>query len=219
MSASKIMKVNEAPRVSTISNDTLVTVADKTTGAVSTIEFGDLKNLIRDSIKVGGRNLLKRQILNSCQNITVQGDTITMTKNGDSYWQIPLACNRSELEFGEEYTLSMTVENFPPNATWVLQGYNNSPFDIALANGRCKATFKLTEAYLSGNNFAFDDGKRLFPNGFQPVTISKIKLERGNVATDWSPAPEDLIFGGGKSRYFSTLQLRRVDSRERRVAA
>lgn len=43
-------KGNTAPRVTALADDALVTILDKTSGALTTIEFGPLKQLITDSV-------------------------------------------------------------------------------------------------------------------------------------------------------------------------
>lgn len=137
-----------------------------------------INNAVKD-IKVGGRNLLrdsKRLIKNSDYNIAIypltetlkEGDIVTCTIKGK---------------------LAETKTSF-----WV---YNSGDrIDLAfledIGNGFYRGTFKWAIAKYG----VIADNKSFWVwsfKGDQPgeSIIEWIKLERGNVATDWTPAPED----------------------------
>nr|DAJ21480.1 MAG TPA: Neck appendage protein [Siphoviridae sp. ctIbi23] len=159
-----------------------------------------------DSIMVGGRNLLKG----------THGNAVTYTyPTGTDYsdkanWITTIPLN------GDTYTLSFwaksTVANDkivvhfydPSNITSVKssQGYYSTPGD-----GRCPFTLSttITKYWVTytipkgGNSTRNVIIPRLYgPNrpelekGSGTITVQWEKLEEGNIATDWTPAPEDL---------------------------
>ncbi len=202
--------------VSTISDDALVMVAGS--GGWSPISFADLAKAVRGTLQIGGRNLLLCEVKPSSPNVTFANNIVTFNANADIYFYIKVAPS-ANLKIGETYTLSFDCEGLKAGNSWVLNGVINARcFNINLANGRNKVTFVMNQLQLGdGVWFMFDDGARFFPNGFTPVTLSNFKLERGNIATEWTPAPEDLAsgaWGGGKSFAFNKL----YNLAERRVA-
>lgn len=54
-------------------------------------------------------------------------------------------------------------------------------------------------------------------NGTSVSTIERIKVERGNIPTDWTPAPEDIW--GGNFLILRSKQGKRPNFKERRAAA
>ena len=60
-------------------------------------------------------------------------------------------------------------------------------FSSTNTSGRFESTLTVTEAMLNVNGFRIR-----IDNSVLNLTISKVKLEKGNKATDWTPAPEEL---------------------------
>ena len=64
---------------------------------------------------------------------------------------------------------------------------------------------------LHTNNFTQEDisNQFIYLNcaDFCELRVRDIKLERGNTPTDWTPAPEDLGFGGGNLLANRLLQI------------
>lgn len=210
---SKAKNLNEGI-VTSLADTDLVVAADNG-GSLRPISVTNLMQLIRDNIKVGGRNLLTNYITSGNNNANINGNSITICANKDFYFSIKLA---SEIVVGETYTVSFDVKGLQVGDSWVMGGAQGAnQFLIKMKNGRNHATFVLNGSQHSNTFFAFDDAERNFPNGFHEVTLSNFKLERGNVPTDWSPAPEDLS-GGGNSQKFNRLQLYAVRRAERRAA-
>ena len=129
----------------------------------------ELSQLENKSIIVGGRNYL----LNSKER-----KKITPTSSG---WVVDYELSIN-LEVGETYILSYKSygENFRPflwsdSGSWdrAQEIFNGVPF-------KAKENFKILNFHTTELNKLYD--------------FELVKLERGNKATDWTPAPEDFDF-------------------------
>ena len=189
------VKANEGV-VSTIGDTDLVMVC-ATGGGLKPISFANLMAAVRGEIQIGGRNLLSMPKDTSNARVSISNGVVTMIANADTYFNIPYA-NPDLMVVGETYTLSFDCEGMKEGNRWTMNGaQGSSQFNIELKNGHCAATFVLNDKQFKegSTSFGFDDGVRSFPNGFSPVKLSNFKLERGNIATDWTPAPEDIASG------------------------
>lgn len=128
-----------------------------------------------DGIQIGGRNLL----LNS-------GVVVT-----NSNYQVASYQVTEDINIGDTITLSIDAD-VPKNCQIVLLngagggagGFGNLREGVNIWDNEKKVSIKkggVFLVYVIGNT-----------EGNKETTIRKIKLERGNKATDWSPAPEDL---------------------------
>src|SRR5699024_2087110 len=154
-----------------------------------------------DGIEVGGRNLVLDSYSlemtgsdNGNRNVTTFEDgvhVITPTNNGNIYnTQVQPSM---ELVKGNDYTLSFDVStNKAIGVYWYAKsgGSQYSGGSIPNTEGEwIKHEFTYTQTRNSFN------GKFLF--GFHnlvagsEVKYKNLKLEKGNIATDWTPAPED----------------------------
>ena len=140
---------------------------------IATIE--NVKTAV-DGIQIGGRNLL----LNS-------GVVVT-----NSNYQVASYQVTEDINIGDTITLSIDAD-VPKNCQIVLLnsagggagGFGNLREGVNVWDNEKKVSIKKGGGflvYVIGNN-----------EGNKETTIRKIKLERGNKATDWSPAPEDLV--------------------------
>ena len=114
--------------------------------------------------------------------------------------------NLSEpLQKGTYYTLSFDVEVYTPPADrrfLVYLGYRTHLFTSALVpytDGATRYSVTLRTPDKDGEDGAALRTAYLYPHGWRDgnetvsdVAFSRIKLERGIVATDWTPAPEDV---------------------------
>ena len=128
-----------------------------------------------DGIQIGGRNLL----LNS-------GVVVT-----NSNYQVASYQVTEDINIGDTITLSIDAD-VPKNCQIILLnsagggagGFGNLREGVNFWDNEKKVSIKKGGGflvYVIGNN-----------EGNKETTIRKIKLERGNKATDWTPAPEDL---------------------------
>lgn len=185
-----VTMVTEAPAAST------VPIFDSS-GKLSGITVGDLLVQARGAVIVGGRNLLK-------------GSNTEVSHS--NYWVT--SHNLTDAPAAGE-TVTLTVWGTTEASKFMAY---NSGDQVKLANveriaeGVYRATFKWTVNSAANTNVV------LFGGGGKHSTVKKVKLERGNIATDWTPAPEDILSrldalenrGGGKCLYLSRLAERRA---------
>ena len=136
-------------------------------------------------IKVGGRNLL----LDSDKSLS----------NGDYYVGRYDISNPSLMVAGEDYTIQIWGEIEGADyseSIWVYNsGGNTEVANIQkIVNGVWQMTFKWKDDEDKLNRYL-----NLFRGANHPnsknsynTTITRIKLERGSISTDWTPAPEDV---------------------------
>ena len=117
-----------------------------------------------------------------------------------------LLVNLSEpLQKDTSYTLSFDVEVHTPPADrrfMVYLGYSTHLFTIGHVQYADGATHYSITLHTPDKEGEYSSGLRtayLYPHGWRDgyntvtdVTFSRVKLERGTVATDWTPAPEDV---------------------------
>ncbi|MCB2308890.1 phage tail protein [Clostridium estertheticum] len=132
-----------------------------------------------DNIKVGSRNLL----LDSGIPVTT---TSYMTKQ----------CNISEKMIeGIQYTISLKSSLPVGQTKWGI--YINGGNIVLSSINRLEGTQIYTVTFLGktgGTAIGIADFIQIFnmPNNTSSATIEWVKLELGNKATDWTPAPEDV---------------------------
>lgn len=144
-----------------------------------------------DNIEIGGRNLLKpiKQASGYASNISVSEYGFTIAPvDQDTYIYLPIY---ETLKAGEEYTLSWECNGLKDGEEWNFSINNYPDYVFALANGSNYITF-IPSTDITGH-LLFDDWTRVgvnLPTG--TLTFTKIKLEKGNKPTDWTPALEDV---------------------------
>ncbi len=142
-------------------------------------------------IDVGGRNYLLQKISKGSANTNINEDgsvTIDLSQNIDTYFRLYAAQNLKFLE-GKEVTLSFESDR---EINWDF-GFPVYAYDNirGIKLGKNSHTF-IFPTNVDANrlvNCLFDDIRR--PTTTGTVTLSRFKLEIGNIATDYSPAPED----------------------------
>lgn len=175
---------------SNLTNETKVIVEDDGTPVTRQCNLGVMADWINDRVIVGGRNLF----LDTGTERTSSGYYITKYKPAND----PLVS-------GKEYTISMCVtpaENVSSYAIFLSNGHN-SPVKTLKVSGVTKqiVTGTFTAFYANGKTPDDDISNAdiaiyRLPNDSTVTgasTIHWIKIEKGNKATDWTPAPEDLI--------------------------
>ena len=162
-------------------------------------EISNVRNSIPTS--VGGRNYItdskklkdKPHWGSNKWDETVEGDTIILTKKGGSdrtgFWFMLTDLVKTQFQ-NEELTWSIDVKA-SRNMTLNNVGFETNgkkQVDITTNWGRISHTFinKFTNYY----GFVFYNPTTDFNNG-DKIYIRLPKLEKGNIATDWTPAPED----------------------------
>lgn len=164
---------------------TVITYTDNTTSTSYTV------GSTTDGISIGGRNLLQKYINAGGQCSKISDTSIKIgTGVGDTYFKLK---TYATLKKGEIYTISCDAENVPDGCCWLF-GVTRQAATWRLRidkNGRCYATGTPVMDISAGEEFILDDTGNV-PTTPLNIVLSNFKLEKGNKATDWTPAPEDL---------------------------
>lgn len=145
-----------------------------------------------EGIQVGGRNLLMQYIRAGGMTTKINDLSIKVgTGLSDTYFYLKA---HQKLIKGETYTISCDASNVPSGCNWSFGvTAQNATWQLHInKNGRCYATgTPNTDTILPGTEFTIDDlnGR---PSTAANIILSNFKLEKGNKATDWTPAPEDV---------------------------
>lgn len=144
-----------------------------------------------DNLEIGGRNLLKQYIKAGGQSEKIDNLTVKVgTGVADTYFYLRPHC---DLTAGETYTISCEASNVPDGCNWSFGvRKQNSRWQFYInKNGKNFATGVLDAAVGADTNFILDDyiGR---PSTAPNIILTNFKLEKGNRATDWTPAPEDV---------------------------
>lgn len=180
--------------------------------ATSAKDAADSANEKVDNMEIGGRNLLFNN--NYSKPITNEWTESTITSY---FFRSGSACI---VEANQEYTFSIIVEKTDENEQRPIQldiGIGNigqfnadvyRPLIANIPNGiKVSATFEIPESKIAVYQyFAWRIRITDYEPGDSNMTIryKEAKLEKGNVATDWTPAPEDSIATIDVEYYLST---------------
>lgn len=143
-----------------------------------------------EGIQVGGRNLLMQYIRAGGQTTKIDDLSIKIgTGVADTCFYLKA---HQKLIKGEIYTISCDASNVPSGCDWSFGvTAQNATWQLHInKNGRCYATGTPNEDRLPGIEFIIDDLTGRLPTA-PNIILSNFKLEIGNKATDWTPAPED----------------------------
>ena len=146
------------------------------------IDFINSKKV--DDINIGGRNLLKPIARKGGSNTSVieNGIKIDLSTSVDTYFYLDLY---NKVTLGDILTLSFDVSGL--DGTLIMGITNQNKNHLSLTNGRVYKTFV---ADWNFDAISMDDIKRETTSG--DIRLTNFKLEKGNKATDYTPAPEDV---------------------------
>ena len=165
-----------------------------------TIGTQTVENVAKDAIdglQIGGTNYIAKPTVNNgweLNNWNVSGYNLNFT--GAPY--IPTRSNIIQISKGGTYTASLNVLSCSKLSGFYIQVayYNNGSYvDITVARpvlGRNALTFQCNST--SYNQIRLSIYSSDSTN--QSISVENIKVERGNKATDWTPAPDDMQIGG-----------------------
>lgn len=114
---------------------------------------------------------------------TERGARIVAT-SGNAYWSLP----KLETIDAEEYILSFEYKSTTPFGIYFYDPYHINYGGLNTGGVWEKFIFKYTKSGTGGTSVLF--GFHQF-NG--EIEFRNLKLERGNIVTDWIPAPEDMV--------------------------
>lgn len=148
-------------------------------GGVSKIDAQKFMELVRGSIQIGGRNLIKNS---------------GVTKSTSAYRIGSYAYGDDAPGIGEILKVTVRGDIAEGRRIVVFNGEGNGNDGVAYLK-------KVAEGIYQGNLSIqiIRSGITVYQEPKEATSVSTIKcvkVERGNIATDWSPAPEDLIGGG-----------------------
>lgn len=146
-----------------------------------------------NNMQIGGRNL----VLNTDQDIVVN-DTANTGTSGFCYGTIKLT---QQLKVGDQVTISAegTLTGKGDLNTYEAYLYdsaatNSRSLVASLVPGkRSSATLTVTNLGGNGDTVLFIYAGRFSDNEGKKLVLHHLKVELGNVATDWTPAPEDAM--------------------------
>lgn len=174
-------------------------------GKFKPVTVANLMQAFRDSIQIGGRNLLKAT---EEYKVTTDGAKWLNSKCVLTIEEL-IECNSLTFSCKYKKTGNPTSGNIGVGAIRTDSWWDSKLINVSEIGdtGVIVKTFAKTT---TSTKFS------LYAQGVAGVELYDFKLERGNMATDWSPAPEDLLSqsGGGKMLHF--IYLRSLA--ERRVA-
>lgn len=161
---------------------------------VGNATFQSTLNSAIDDIEVGGRNLTYR-LKSAGGKAALSADKNTITVKyatsglGDTYFKLN---NTIDLVQGKTYTISCDVSGMTSGdyVDFWLGGASSSLPTIKIQNGHCVKTFTNNVSVSAGAGFLIDDATRRISTA-KDFTITNFKLEEGNKATTYTPAPED----------------------------
>lgn len=145
-----------------------------------------------NNVQVGGRNLLYQYVKAGGRTSKIDDKSIKIgTEVGDTYFYLK---THVALVKGETYTISCDASNVPSGCNWSFGVKNqSSAFRLYInKNGRCSATGVMDDNVGADAEFILDDYDHR-PSTAPNIILSNFKLEKGNKATDWTPAPEDQV--------------------------
>jgi|GEM_PF-2650591 len=171
-----------------ISTHSVVVSANTTANAAKEAAAAAQESI--DNMSVGGRNLLKPTTNKggNCTAGTNYNVTIN-TKNSDTYFYINLY---EGLVLGEEYTLSFIISGLVDGEYYNFLIQNKTTYGAAHATNatRTHVTFTVDSVLEGLTQILIDDSTRYLTSE-RSISLTELKLEKGNTATDWTPAPED----------------------------
>jgi hypothetical protein len=176
--------INEALSTANLVKQSVTKLSDTTEQYHNEYTTG-IQNVVKtiDDISIGGRNLIK----DSSSNVVIDD---TVNKQGWAHKAI-----YSELEVGQEYTFTSSVTvNTGKAENICVNLYNPTTKETTLASNRPIVNGKIEYTFTAVKDFPqllIYAGTMGGTKG-NKVTFNYYQLEKGNKATDWSPAPEDL---------------------------
>ena len=167
-----------------------------------------------EGLEIGGRNLIPGTAtwdgtLRSSNNVTIDGDTAIMNKTG-----LPTGYAVA-VEPGETLTVSCDVRADQQNSVTGSPGIlliefmnaNVARVSYSYVTGTFATSWKrISKTFIVPNNASIEY-VCVAPrnaNNVASVYFRHLKLERGNRATDWSPAPEDMLSTADASTTYAT---------------
>ena len=163
---------------------------NKTTATESSTAADYQWSPLYDNVQVGSRNLLRSAEIK--YNYGTLTDSTTEKISGSGKWFVHFPVN---LVPGQQYTVSnksitntSTVRPNNLNIALYNSAINVARGTVGVFNSGESKTFTAPSTMVDGDNILFYVSDGTIQSEFE---IQGLKLEKGNIATDWTPAPED----------------------------
>lgn len=152
-----------------------------------------------DGLEIGGRNLIKEGLTSSGVTISKQSDgSYKITNPTKSNWGRAVS-QTTVLEPNQTYTASMEVLSRVGSYAGI--GFREGSSDygnhtLAVTKGKVSTTYKNTTAspktVTVWIKLYYEGSRYNKPTDNASIHIRGLQVEKGTVATDWSPSPEDV---------------------------
>lgn len=146
--------------------------------------------------KINGLSVGSRNLLESSANIKKEfNDEMAGLKQ---FFRVDITSAHSKLELGDVVTVSFDVEMEQGNILRVYDTNENYNFIVGMNTfkniGNKKQRISFTKKLITANKESDKWLLDFYNKGYtdDKYTISNIKIEKGTIATDWTPAPEDI---------------------------
>lgn len=191
----RTQELSKVPKVTALPEGCSVAIIDKSGAVLESIEADKFFQAVRDSIQIGGRNLLKgtssewqsQSVLNTAYTAPLKHIKDLGLKAGD---RVILSMYMKPSAVGKKLRSRIEFYNSDSNRKTVFGTEVTDETEICLASGVIPPNYNYIRWGIDANLSAD------LQLGTTTEYYRCLKLEKGNIPTDWSPAPEDIIWGG-----------------------
>lgn len=166
------------------------------------IYVNDKKLFNLSDLQIGGRNLVLSQQVNPVSYITGNATDFTIAPTDGKYTYAEFFLSEP-IDKSETYTVSFDVDEFNTNHSKNLKvAFYNSTATVEYGKTIVPVSSRVVCQIKAYSNTDIDNSKSstLLIYAGEPgdtqnnkLYVRHLKLEKGNIATDWSPAPEDIL--------------------------
>lgn len=156
-------------------------------GVLTPVTMERLAELVRGTLQVGGRNYVRNSqtvnvVLHETNNFRFAAIKTSLDglKKGDHF---TISCSEFETSGTDFDVFQVALAAPSPNIHSIQSTYlsdDNKSRTIEIQEDYTGEVIVLVYAGIVGNT------------ANKGITVSHLKVERGNIATDWTPAPEDI---------------------------
>ena len=195
---------NDAVKITELPEGSQLLLVDSSGVVLERMEAERFMELVRASIQIGGRNLIKNS------------EQFSFKSADNNFYFRPIG-EELKVKAGDLFTATF--------GSMTMTGSDSQRFQVSIYDDQKKLTIakfilspdaKAVTAEVSAD---CDNAKILLYTGIPGDTANKsldvtnLKLERGNIASDWTPAPEDFMeIGGGNLLVDRLLQICAISS-------
>lgn len=163
-----------------------------------TVARGDAPQLAVDNLEIGGRNILRNsRKLNYYANDVGLGTPVQMTDEDIPYTRV--TANFYVSTYGDDGSSSSNVFTVPPieGQKYTVSCEVRVPVaGLVLLKGMYTSVTEINKWKTIKSSYTYSEGVRAIGiqyDGSNTIDVRNWKIEKGNKATDWTPAPEDQI--------------------------